>query len=100
MVAAKFFDDEKISNASYAKIGGISRVEDLNVLEIELLQTINYSLKVDRSTFNDILLSIELDEGRQISSRLRSERSCRGHPTLSTTLIKYLPTKPLIKIQI
>lgn len=63
MIAAKFFDDEKISNASYAKIGGISRVEDLNVLEIEMLQSINYSLKIDRASFNDVLLSIELDEG-------------------------------------
>lgn len=63
MIAAKFFDDEKISNASYAKIGGIGRVEDLNVLEIEMLQSINYSLKIDRASFNDVLLSIELDEG-------------------------------------
>jgi hypothetical protein len=45
MVAAKFADDFFYKNEYYAKIGGISKL-DINALELELLQTINYHLFV------------------------------------------------------
>lgn len=64
MVAAKYLDDLKLSNANYAKIGGISKVDDINVLEIEFLNVINYNFLVESYTFNEILLSLEQDEGR------------------------------------
>ena len=70
MISAKYLDDEKISNASYAKIGGIKEVEELNLLEIEFLQSLNYILKVDRETFNDVLLAVHMDEGKPTSPRL------------------------------
>ena len=64
MLAAKYMDDDIVSNDRYAKIGGIKKVEDINLLELEFLTVINYCLMVDNTTFNEILLSIELDEGR------------------------------------
>jgi hypothetical protein len=64
MIAAKFLDDDKISNKSYAQIGGIKNVSDLNLLEIEFLQVINYSLMCDRETFEEILALLEDDDMR------------------------------------
>jgi hypothetical protein len=64
MIAAKFLDDEKISNKSYAQIGGIKNVTDLNLLEIEFLQVINYSLMSDRETFEEILALLDDDDMR------------------------------------
>lgn len=66
MIAAKYLDDAKINNAAYAKIGGIREVQELNLLEIEFLQSLNYILKVDRATFNDVLMAVELDEGSSV----------------------------------
>lgn len=43
MAAAKFFDDFYYKNEYYAKIGGISKI-DINSLEIELMQTFDFSL--------------------------------------------------------
>jgi hypothetical protein len=45
MIAAKFFDDAYYSNQYYAKVGGISNKE-INILEIEFLNFINFSLYV------------------------------------------------------
>jgi hypothetical protein len=45
MVAAKYVDDFFYKNDYYAKVGGISRAE-INTLELELLQTLNYHLHV------------------------------------------------------
>lgn len=73
MISAKFLDDAKINNAAYAKIGGIKEVQELNLLEIEFLQSLNYILKVDRSTFNDVLLAIQLDEGSMGSAGFEAE---------------------------
>lgn len=73
MVSAKFLDDAKINNAAYAKIGGIKEVQELNLLEIEFLQSLNYILKIDRATFNDVLLAVILDEGRPDSAGFEAE---------------------------
>lgn len=50
MVAAKFFDEEYFSNSFYAKIGGIS-LEDMNRLEVEFLNLIDYKLYVEEKIF-------------------------------------------------
>ena len=50
MLGAKFFDDYFYNNEYYAKIGGISNVE-MNLLEIEFLNLINFSLYVDPILF-------------------------------------------------
>ena len=50
MLAAKFFDDRFYNNDYYARVGGISNKE-VNVLEIEFLNLINFSLHVDPILF-------------------------------------------------
>jgi len=50
MLAAKFFDDFYYSNEYFAKIGGITNKE-MNVLEIEFLNAINFSLHVEPLMF-------------------------------------------------
>lgn len=51
LLAAKFFDDLFYNNAFYAKLGGIS-TNELNSLEIELLKLINFSLGVNRDSYD------------------------------------------------
>ncbi len=50
MIAAKFFDDAFYNNEYYAKVGGISNLE-VNHLEIEFLNLMNFSLFVDPLVF-------------------------------------------------
>lgn len=50
MVAAKFIDDFRLSNKDFARIGGISNSE-MNILELELLKTLDFNLSVDRHLF-------------------------------------------------
>ena len=50
MVAAKFFDDKYYNNEYYSRVGGINNKE-LNSLEIEFLNFINFNLFVDPYIF-------------------------------------------------
>ncbi len=50
MVAAKFYDDKHLAHSDFAKLGGLSKLE-LSLLEVELLQTIDFKLHVDRGLF-------------------------------------------------
>jgi Cyclin. len=50
MLAAKFFDDHYYNNEYYAKVGGISNKE-INILEVEFLNYINFNLYVDPILF-------------------------------------------------
>eukprot|EP00828_Plagiopyla_frontata_P037595 TRINITY_DN4937_c0_g1_i2.p3 TRINITY_DN4937_c0_g1~~TRINITY_DN4937_c0_g1_i2.p3 ORF type:complete len:115 (-),score=18.20 TRINITY_DN4937_c0_g1_i2:220-564(-) len=50
VIAAKFFDDHYFSNSHYAKVGGITN-QELNNLEFEFLNSINYSLYVPSEQF-------------------------------------------------
>lgn len=50
MLAAKFYDDRYYSNEYYARIGGISKKE-INQLEIEFLNHVNFTLYVDPIVF-------------------------------------------------
>ena len=50
MIAAKFFDEEYFPNSFYSKIGGIT-LDDMNKLEIEFLNLIDYKLFVDEEMF-------------------------------------------------
>lgn len=45
VLAIKFFDDAFYLNSHYARIGGIE-TEELNMLELEFLKNINFSLHV------------------------------------------------------
>lgn len=50
MLAAKFFDDHFYNNEYYARVGGMSNKE-INVLEIEFLNLINFTLHVSPIVF-------------------------------------------------
>lgn len=62
MLGAKFFDDHYYNNTYYAKIGGVPRNE-MNLLELEFLFLINFSLYLDP------------DEYRKYHDELRSEHT-------------------------
>ena len=50
MLAAKFFDDYFYNNAFYAKLGGVASAE-MNSLELEFLQLLNFSLFVSPEVY-------------------------------------------------
>ena len=50
MLAAKFFDDYFYNNAFYAKLGGVASIE-MNSLELEFLQLLNFSLFVSPEVY-------------------------------------------------
>lgn len=50
MLAAKFFDDFYYNNAYYAKIGGV-QPNEINILEIDFLFHINFSLFVTKEEY-------------------------------------------------
>lgn len=50
MIAIKYHDDEFFKNEYYARIGGISKYE-INFLEKEFLELINYKLFIDSETY-------------------------------------------------
>lgn len=54
MLAAKFMDDLFYNNAFYAKLGGVSVLE-LNALEIEFLQKIQFTLFVSPESYSKYL---------------------------------------------
>lgn len=51
MLAAKFFDDVYYSNAHYAKVGGV-RTKEVNALEAQFLQLIDWRLNVTPQEYN------------------------------------------------
>ena len=51
MLSAKFFDDLFYNNAFYAKLGGVSTIE-MNSLELEFLQLVNFTLFVTPDVYN------------------------------------------------
>lgn len=50
MLAAKFYDDQYYNNEYYSRVGGITKKE-INELEIEFLNYINFNLYVDPILF-------------------------------------------------
>lgn len=50
MLANKFLDDEVLDNAHYARIGCVS-LSEINMLEIQFLCSINYSLHISNDIF-------------------------------------------------
>lgn len=59
LLAAKFFDDQFLSNASYAKIGGIPTGSEMNTLEFEFLFGIGFHLYVEPAEFTEYLYKLE-----------------------------------------
>jgi hypothetical protein len=50
MLAAKFFDDQFYNNEYYARVGGMTN-QEINALEIEFLNLINFNLHVNPVVF-------------------------------------------------
>jgi hypothetical protein len=70
MVAAKFADDFFYKNEYYAKIGGISKM-DINTLELELLNQLNYHLFV---TERELMVYVDrLEAYRDANQELESK---------------------------
>ncbi|TVU19293.1 hypothetical protein EJB05_35433 [Eragrostis curvula] len=58
VVAAKFIDDGFFNNAYYGKVGGIS-TREMNRLELDLLFSLDFRLKVNLETFRSYCLQLE-----------------------------------------
>lgn len=58
MVAAKYHDDNRVSDKDYQKIGGLKSLSELITLEFDLLQSIEFDLLCDRDTFNEVLTNL------------------------------------------
>ena len=57
VLAAKFNDDLRLSNADFAKIGGIGAAE-LFTLELEMLSALEFNLSVSKEVFVSYLRQI------------------------------------------
>lgn len=57
MLSAKFFDDHYFKNGFYAKIGGVP-CNEMNILEVEFLFLINFSLHVAPETYLQYYLEL------------------------------------------
>eukprot|EP00963_Diacronema_lutheri_P004098 scaffold310_cov335-Pavlova_lutheri.AAC.83 len=55
VLAAKFLDDRQYSNVHYAKVGGIC-TKELNMLELEMLRQLDFSLFVQPQLLNQYLM--------------------------------------------
>ncbi|KAL6610013.1 hypothetical protein ACP70R_039982 [Stipagrostis hirtigluma subsp. patula] len=58
VVAAKFTDDSFFNNAYYGKVGGIS-TREMNRLELDLLFSLDFRLRVNLETFGSYCLKLE-----------------------------------------
>ena len=56
-IATKFIDDKTYQNKEFAKIGGVKNRE-LNLLEVEFLETIGFNLWVEKCVFDEYLKNI------------------------------------------
>ncbi|TKW27449.1 hypothetical protein SEVIR_3G257700v4 [Setaria viridis] len=82
VVAAKFIDDSFFNNAYYGRVGGIS-TREMNRLELDLLFSLDFRLKVNLETFRSYCLQLEKE-----ALALVLERPIKVHATNGT--------KPLI----
>jgi len=57
MVFAKFYDDEIDSNARWARIAGVKKIE-MNNLEVEFLNRCQFDLRVSQEEFHEIVYEI------------------------------------------
>ena len=58
MIAVKYYDDCYYDNEFYSKVGGIS-CKELNVLEIEMLSLLQYSLYVLPECYEKYVLDLK-----------------------------------------
>ncbi len=97
MVAIKFFDDKYYNNAYYAKVGGIN-TKEMNKLEIEFLQMIDYNLCVERDTFEQYKSELVPTEVLHPSDVSMLDVSQDYTPQVFTPALS-VPTNSLPKVQ-
>ncbi|GMH31020.1 hypothetical protein Nepgr_032863 [Nepenthes gracilis] len=92
-IAAKFIDDAFFNNAYYAKVGGVSTLE-MNRLEMKLLFSIDFRLKVSTETFRRYCLQLEKEAGGCWIDRpinyfvIKESWSTKDDSTCSTTVAR------------
>ena len=57
LLAIKFHDDLHLSNEDFAKVGGVS-LDELNILELEMLGTLEFDLTVETEVFFTYLVNL------------------------------------------
>jgi hypothetical protein len=77
LISAKFLDDRYFNNAFYAKVGGVTTVE-LNRLELEMLQLLDFQLSVTPEHLVSVLLDAQ--SGRLMLQMLAAYGNCCGVP--------------------
>jgi len=82
VVAAKFIDDSFFNNAYYGRVGGIS-TREMNMLELDLLFSLDFRLKVNLETFRSYCLQLEKEALALVLERPIQVQATKG-------------TKPLI----
>jgi hypothetical protein len=75
LISAKFLDDRYFNNAFYAKVGGVTTVE-LNRLELEMLQLLDFQLSVTPEHLVAVLLDAQ--SGRLMLQMLTAYSNCCG----------------------
>ena len=91
MLAAKLMDDKYYNNAFYAKVGGIATSE-LNHMELEMLQLLDYRLLVSTAQMKQLLGRLEVlqSSGRLVSVLCR-KRSEHVLDSISTNVAPSMP---------
>eukprot|EP00879_Flechtneria_rotunda_P031559 GHRR01034485.1.p2 GENE.GHRR01034485.1~~GHRR01034485.1.p2 ORF type:complete len:295 (+),score=102.29 GHRR01034485.1:401-1285(+) len=77
LISAKFLDDRYFNNAFYAKVGGVSTAE-LNRLELEMLQLLDFQLSVTPEQLVAMLLDAQ--SGRLVAHLAAAYHCCLGLP--------------------
>ena len=80
LLATKFYDDEVFKNSFYASLGGVT-VKELNILEIDLLNMLKFSLVVSVETY-DQYIDFLLDQRRMDELRLL-QKECGQENTVA-----------------
>ena len=57
MLASKMHDEKVFSNTDFGKLGGL-KVKEINLLEVNFLETIGFNLLVSEETFRSYLHEI------------------------------------------
>jgi hypothetical protein len=111
MLAAKFFDDLFYNNAFYAKLGGVAPLE-MNALELEFLQLLNYSLFVTPDVYTKyyselrnyvgivdipVYLSSSYPNSPTTSEKVSNSRPPSTSPFDALLDISRFPTPPLLE---
>lgn len=94
MVAAKFIDDEYLTNSYYSKVGGL-KLQELNCLEANFLQLLRWRLQVDPEEYDEYLALLRghahASENGQASRLLRHAAGVPGADGHLKALLEAVP---------